>query len=421
LGETKITIDKNDFFINGKKVYSDLKNSKKESQGLLMNARFIQGIFDDKADPTRFERFGFGKWDADAQTDRLIAALPQWYHYGLRAFTVGIQGGGPCFTLDNKSIDNNPFGEDGLNFDPAYAERLDRLIKASDAIGMVVIVSILYGAQSRRIKDGKGIRNAVIRASRWLKDQSYSNVLIEVANEMDVNQFENHKIVYEAEGASALVDLAKYESGGIPVGCSPKGGSRYRELAEVSDYVILHGNECSRQSFYNMIQEVRTWCPDKPILCNEDSQAVSQLKVSEKTHTSWGYYNNLTKQEPPTDWSVQPGEDAFFVMRMAEMLGIPFERPVFKEQFFFHGFEKNITYGGKRWIRVAALYPELIDYIDFYKNDELVYSAFEETFAINHKGNWLFDGVNVSEGEKWKAVIYLRDGNIIEKTGEVTS
>jgi hypothetical protein len=29
-----------------------------------MNARFIQGIFDDKADPGRFSRFGYD-WDAE--------------------------------------------------------------------------------------------------------------------------------------------------------------------------------------------------------------------------------------------------------------------------------------------------------------------------------------------------------------------
>ena len=56
------------------------------------------------------------------KTDALIAELPEWYGYGLRAFTVGFQGGGPCFTVNNSDIDNNPFGEDGKTLDPAYAD-----------------------------------------------------------------------------------------------------------------------------------------------------------------------------------------------------------------------------------------------------------------------------------------------------------
>jgi hypothetical protein len=97
MAKTKVTVKGVDFYINGKKTYEEIPGSKKNSHGLLWNARFIQGIFDDKADPGRFARYGFDKWDAEDQTNRLIAALPEWYKYGLRAFTVGIQGGGPCF------------------------------------------------------------------------------------------------------------------------------------------------------------------------------------------------------------------------------------------------------------------------------------------------------------------------------------
>ena len=98
------------FLINGALTYSEIAGSKPEARGLLMNARFIQGVFDDRADPARFARFGHDSFDPEAHTDALIAALPEWYSYGLRAFTVGFQGGGPCFTVDNATIDNNPFG-----------------------------------------------------------------------------------------------------------------------------------------------------------------------------------------------------------------------------------------------------------------------------------------------------------------------
>ena len=99
-----------------------------------MNARFIQGIFDDAMEPERFARWGHGEWDPRANTERLIAALPEWYRYGLRAFTTGFQGGGPCFTVQNHTIQNNPFGEDGLNLD-ADLRRADGQIDSGSRCG----------------------------------------------------------------------------------------------------------------------------------------------------------------------------------------------------------------------------------------------------------------------------------------------
>jgi hypothetical protein len=51
MGKTELKIAGENFIMNGKKVYADITGSREEAQGLLMNARFIQGIFDDKAEP----------------------------------------------------------------------------------------------------------------------------------------------------------------------------------------------------------------------------------------------------------------------------------------------------------------------------------------------------------------------------------
>ena len=96
--KTRVSTQGESFLINDKLTYSEVENSRPGVHGLLMNARFIQGIFDDRAVPERFARFGHEVFDPAANTDRLIAALPDWYAHGLRAFTVGLQGGGPCFT-----------------------------------------------------------------------------------------------------------------------------------------------------------------------------------------------------------------------------------------------------------------------------------------------------------------------------------
>ncbi len=74
MSKTKLTIEGSKFLINGKLTYSEIESSNHEAHGLLMNARFIQGIFDDKEDSERFNRFG-RIFNPDQNTDYLIAAF----------------------------------------------------------------------------------------------------------------------------------------------------------------------------------------------------------------------------------------------------------------------------------------------------------------------------------------------------------
>jgi len=419
MSKTTITIENESFLINDKLTYSEINTSKPEAHGLLMNARFIQGIFDDKADPARFARWGHTEWNPETNTKALIDALPEWYDYGLRAFTVGFQGGGPCFTVGNDTIHNNPFGEDGTELDPAYAKRMDTLIRAADEQGLAVIVSYFYGSQAKRLKDGRAVRNAVIGASKFLKEGGYTNVLIEVANEMNIGSFKEHAIIREPEGMASLIDLAREASGGMAVGCSGGGGYRNREVAEASDYILIHGNGQSRQKYYEMVQEVKSWDQNKPIVCNEDSQALGNMGVAFKTQTSWGYYNNMTKQEPPATWGVTKGEDTFFAHRMAEGIGIEVPEISKEDQYHLQGLEPNWSYQGERWIRLASLYPETISYVDFYRNGELYYTSYDESFPINFNSNWRYGGVEIgNDDHEWKAVIHLGNGEVLERTAE---
>jgi hypothetical protein len=417
---TSVDVRGTSILVNGQSVYAEIEGSNPEAHGLLMNARFIQGIFDDRAQPERFSRFGYGEWDPEANTDRLIAALPEWYRYGLRAFTVGLQGGGPVFTIDDWStIDNNPYGSDGKSFDPAYAGRLDRLIRACDEIGMVVIVSFLYASQGPRLRDGRAVRNAVTGASRFLREGGYTNVIIEVANEYNLTGFANHPIIQTAEGISTLIDLAREESGGLLVGSSGTGNFANREVAEASDIILIHGNGAMRQHYYNLVKKVQSWDLNKPIVCNEDSPRISHLKIAYQTRTSWGYYNNPTKQDPPADWSVTPGQDTFFARRMAEGIGIQLPPLPEEEHYYFQGFAPHIELEGKRWLHVAALYPEKVDYVEYFRNGELVDRAYDEPFYIDYRSTWIQGPVYPQPGDHWLARIVQSDGKVIEKSVEV--
>ena len=415
--KTTLTIDGTRFRINGEYTYAEIPNCPEAYHGLLMNARFIQGIFDDKVDAGRFNRFG-RTFDADRNTEDLIAALPAWHAAGLRAFTVGFQGGGPCFTMMDAPLQNNAFSEDGTMMDPAYLARMDRLIRAADKVGMAVIVSFFYVGQVRFLKDDLAVTNAVKTASNWLRDQGYTNVIIEIANEHDVEQYRVHPILFDQKGIVKLIEIAKRESGGMPVGCSTTGAYFSEDIGNASDVIIIHGNNMSRQVYHNHIKEAKRITPARPIITNEDSQCLSHLQVALDNGVSWGYYNNMTKQEPPADWGITEGEDTFFAERMAESLGIHVaeaERPL-EDCFYLQGLSAEECWQGKRWIRLASKYPERIHKVDFYRNGKYFDTAYDDPFTINFYWNWMqFPVEGIEAGERWEAVITLSDGRVFRK------
>ncbi len=415
MGKTNLSISGEKFLINGKLVYEDI-GAPENMRGLLMNARFIQGVFDDRADAARFNRFG-RTFDPERNTDDMIAALPEWYNMGLRAITVGFQGGGPCFTMKNDTISNNPYSEDGLSIDPDYLARMTRILNAADSLGMVVIVSLLYCGQIVRMAKASAIMNAVRTASAYLREGGWKNVIIEIANEYTIEPYAIAPIVQEPQGMVALMDIARKESG-LYVGSSGGGGIVDREVAEASDLVLIHGNGMTRQQMVNCINRAHSYSPGKPVLCNEDSQALSNMQAHIDMGVSWGYYNNMTKQEPPTKWGITDGEDRCFAWRMADILGLE-PKPIAEEdQLMLVGLEDDDIYDGKCWPRVASLYPEKVNYVDFYRNGAHLGRCYDDPFSLYFVANWLQAPCKTPKGE-WRAIITLNSGDRVERTKTV--
>lgn len=413
--KTTFSIKGKKIFINGKPTYSEYLNCPEKYKGLLMNMRMIQGVFNDKNNSLRFNRFG-RIFNPDTNTKSLIQALPEWYAHGIRAITVGFQGGGSCFTIPSDTIDNNPFSEDGSSIDAAYLGRMKSIIEAADNIGMLVIVSYFYCGQSMRIKDDLSVIRAVKTASNWLRDQRFTNVIIEIANEHDVESYNVHPILFDGKGIAKLIEIAKRESGGMPVGCSTTGVYFSKDIGDASDVILIHGNNMTRQVYYNHIQEAKSINPERPIITNEDSQGLEQMQVALDQGVSWGYYNNMTKQEPPCDWGITKGEDEFFAKRLADSLGITKNEMPLEEQFYLQGLEPDAVWEGKRWVRLASMYPEKIQRVDFYRNGRYFESAYNDPFTINYVVNWLQKPIEgIKSGEHWEARIYLTDGTMIVK------
>lgn len=114
---------------------------------------------------------------SDATTDDLIACLDEYTTYGVNAVSVYFQG--------SRFGDVKGYREDGSP-DPVYAGRMGRIIEAADARAMVVLVGCLYWGNSRArwAHWTQADANAAVSATvRWLRDNDYRNVLVDVDNE----------------------------------------------------------------------------------------------------------------------------------------------------------------------------------------------------------------------------------------------
>ena len=61
-----------------------------------------------------------------------------------------------------------------------------------------------------------------------------------------------------------------------------------------------------------------------------------------------------------------------------------------------------------------------MDHVDYFVNDALTYTSYDEPFSVNFQTNWRQKGVKSNVGDRWKAIVYLANGEAIERSAEVT-
>src|ERR1041384_7413908 len=184
---TSVSIVGDEFYLNGKPTYQNRVWKEAKIQGLLLNSRMVQGIFDDRNSDT-IKLWAYPdtkKWDAGRNTREFIAAMPEWRRHGLLAFTINLQGGSPQGYSREQPWHNSAFEPDG-SLRPDYMNRLERILNRADELGMVVIVGYFYFGQDERLTDEAAVIRAVDHASRWLLERGYRNVLVEINNECNV-------------------------------------------------------------------------------------------------------------------------------------------------------------------------------------------------------------------------------------------
>ena len=301
---------------------------------MLLNARMIQAAFDD-ANATTSPNWRYPdtrRWSADRNTREFVAAVPAYAKRGLRAVTVGMQGGSPRnadgFRGNTQLPSISAFEADG-SIKPAWLRRLDRVITRCSRQGVVVIVSLFYFGQNHRLRDEDAVVRAVDATTDWLVRRGHRNVLMEVANESDL--FYEHAILRPDRVNELIARVQRRSSGRFKVSTSfTSGHYPWDSTVQQSDFVLVHGNGQNEEGVRRIVDIVRSRtsfrAQAKPIVFNEDSTSVANMTAAVGSGASWGYYdqglNNYRHgfQSPPVNWRINtPAKRRFFdaVSRLA--------------------------------------------------------------------------------------------------------
>ena len=337
-GGTEVAIRGEQFLLNGKPTYPGRTFQGMKIEGLLMNVRAVQAIFDDLNPETRGKWVypDTGRWDAERNTNEFIAALPQWRQHGLLAVTLNLQGGNPQGYTKAQPWRNTAIEPDG-SLRPAYMQRLSRVLDRADQLGMVVIVGYFYFGQDQHVKDEAAVRRAVANATNWLFDTGHRNVLVEVNNECNVKAYDHD--ILKPERVHELIEQVKSITRGgrrFLVGTSYAGGDPAEDnVVRASDFLLLHGNGPDEaERIRKMIRTSRSrpgWRP-MPVLINEDdhfrfSEPDNHLMAALSEYVSWGYYdpgkNDYSDgyQSPPVNWDINTERKRQFFTKLKEVTG----------------------------------------------------------------------------------------------------
>ena len=246
--KTEVQIDGRGFLINGRPTYEGVNYRGKKVEGLLLNSRMIQAIFDDDNPKTRkFLKYpDTGIWDPDRNTNEFCKALPLYRSKGLLAVTVGLQGGGHYYNPEiYDHYNNSAYRPDGT-FKEEYFERLRRILQAADDAGMVVIVNYFYWKHVTRIPDDKVIAEITEKVTAWLLETGFRNILVDIANE---SAYWWKRRVFEPDNIHKLIDIAQSVSvkdKRLPISTSTGGDDDLPigEWRKIEDFSLPHGNGC---------------------------------------------------------------------------------------------------------------------------------------------------------------------------------
>ena len=338
--KTAVSIVGEAFHINGQPTYAGREWRGHRIEGLLMNSRMVQGVFDD-LNPDTARRWAYpdtGKWDAERNVREFIAAMPEWKKHGLLGFTINLQGGSPEGYSKSQPWENSAFNADGsLRVD--YMARLARILDRADELGMVAIVGYFYFGQDQRLTDEAAVIRATDEATKWLQAGGWRNVLVEVNNECNVAAYD-HAILKPGRIHELIERVRKTERDErrLLAGTSYGGGAVPQEnVVRVSDFLLLHGNGVKEpKRIAEMVRQTRAvpGYRTMPILFNEDDhfdfeKPENNFTAAVSERASWGYFDFRMAgeafddgyQSVPVNWGLSSERKRGFFKLLSKITG----------------------------------------------------------------------------------------------------
>jgi len=327
---TSIGIQGNKFLINNTPTYQGTK-----VEGLLLNARMVQGIFDDENNATRplWVYPDTKQWDAARNTMEFVRAMPAWRQSGLLSFTLNLQGGSPTGYNNAKPWLNSAFDPTG-GLKPAYLARLKQILDKANQLGMAPILGLFYFGQDQHLQNEQAVVRGVNLILSWLHTNNFKHVMVEVDNECD-NAY--HHAILRCGRVPELI--RRVQARGFLTSVSLRGGViPPKPIVEVSDFILLHGNGVhDPRRITDMIRAARkASARPKPILVTEDdhfnfNKTPNNFQNALNEYASWGFFDPGASdyatgfQCPPVQWQIntQRKKDFFQMVKRMTTTRIP--------------------------------------------------------------------------------------------------
>lgn len=367
--QTKVSFRDTQVLINNRPTYEGCK----KAEGLLFNLRTVNATFDDTLgnvdwwddDGSRPENLyaGYGKWkspeSANSNTQRFIQALPEYKDWGILAVNLNFQGGHPlqgknwiaegngsAGARENGHRDfyhNSGFFPNG-KIDEDYAHRISFVIEACDKLGMIVILQLFYFGQDTVFSDESDICTAVDNAVDFVCSRGYTNVLIEIANEVMLGHY--HHEILKPGRVVELIKRVRERSESIHkhrllVSTSEAALLSSRQWTHdqidqvfgASDFVLLHGGDGVDHGQVGDRTEVarkidfiksRDWFieRERPIIFNESDGKLA-FESAVKRGASFGLHSTPYLQTMwPPKWGVWKNDTLWFFQKVKELTSL---------------------------------------------------------------------------------------------------
>jgi len=338
--KTVVSIKGDEFYINDRPTYPGRYWNGNKIQGLLINSRMVQGVFDDLNPETRslFAYPDTRKWDPDRNTREFVAAMDEWHRHGLNSFTLNLQGGSPVGYGNQKNWLNSAFSEDG-SLRAEYMARLQKIMDKADNLNMVVILGLFYFGQDQNVRDEEAVKSGVRNAINWLFDKGYRNVIIEVNNECNIKQYDHD--ILKPDRVDELIGMVKnMKRNGYRYLVSTSYGGGFVPLPNVvkaSDFLLIHGNGVksyeAMRTLIDNTRKVEGYRP-MPVVVNEDDhfdfdQEKNNFVAAVEKYVSWGYFDyrkdgedlSVGYQTVPVDWGINSDRKKAFFNKVKQITG----------------------------------------------------------------------------------------------------